>query len=106
MTTITTIRRGDLVTLPNGDVTRVTSVRGGYICTQKGTFAAFQLAPPAPDPIAAARAFLDTQAAAMRQWDNSALPSRREHDTALATIAVLLRLLTNETEDRPWLNER
>lgn len=49
-----------------------------------------------PNPIAGARTFLDTQTTAMRQWDNSALPSRREHDMALAYIAALLRLLESE----------
>ena len=49
--------------------------------------------PPIADPIASARAFLDTQTAAMRQWDNSALPNRKEHELALALIAALLSLI-------------
>lgn len=58
---------------------------------------------PAPqiaaDPITGARTFLETQTSAMRQWDNAALPNRREHETALAYIAALLRLLAPETSE-------
>ena len=49
--------------------------------------------PPIIDPVGGARSFLDTQAAAMRSWDNSALPNRREHELALAYIAALLDLI-------------
>jgi hypothetical protein len=42
------------------------------------------------DPIVGARAFLETQTAAMRQWDNAALPNRSEHETALAYLAALV----------------
>lgn len=92
-TTTTTPRRGDLVTTPSGAETRVTSTRGGYVHTPLGTFAPWQLARPAPDPAAAARVFLDAQAAAMREWGGGdlPLPSRRDHETALAHIAALLR---------------
>lgn len=101
-TTTTTPRRGDLVTLPGGQVVRVTSTKGGYVHTSVGTFAPWQLAAPPADPIASARAFLDSQSAAMRQWDNSALPSRREHEAALSHIQALLGVLGSiASETRP-----
>jgi hypothetical protein len=93
-TTTTAIRRGSLVTLPDGTRTRVLSTRGGYIHTSAGTFAPWQLAPAPPDPVASARAFLDTQSAAMRSWDNAALPSRKEFEAALAHIQGLLGVLS------------
>jgi len=54
------------------------------------------LPPNAPDVVERARAFLDTQSEAMRQWSNSALPNRREHETALSHIAALLAKLESE----------
>lgn len=52
-----------------------------------------QRAIPPTDPIESARAFLDTQTAAMRAWDNSALPTRREYETALMHIKALLQIV-------------
>jgi hypothetical protein len=37
------IRRGDLVRLPDGQVARVTSTRSGYIHTAAGTYGSWQL---------------------------------------------------------------
>lgn len=94
--TTTTIRRGARVRLPDGTETRVISTRGGYVYTQAGTYAPWQLAPPAPDPIASARAFLELQSEALCQWSNAALPSRREYELALGHIQALLGLLAQQ----------
>jgi hypothetical protein len=37
------IRRGDLVRLPDGQVVRVVSTRGGYIHTAAGTYGPWQI---------------------------------------------------------------
>lgn len=58
------------------------------------------LADTVPSEPAAAGAFLDSQVWAMRTWDNSALPSRREYEAALAYLAALLRMIEQEGEGR------
>lgn len=58
-----------------------------------------RLPPVEGDAVAGARSFLDTQSTAMRTWDNSALPNRREHEQALAYIAALLRLVESEVSE-------